>query len=111
MAISIMGITQLTVENRFIDYFKPSTEIYKGMELLDTRLGGTAPLDIVINAPANWNDGFEEEGDDDFAFEDDFGFEEEEIENGYWWNTIALDKLEEIHDYIDSLPEIGKSYP
>ena len=108
MAISIMGITQLTVENRFIDYFKPSTEIYKGMELLDTRLGGTAPLDIVINAPADWNDGFEEEGDDDFAFEDDFGFEEEEIENGYWWNTIALDKLEEIHDYIDSLPEIGK---
>ena len=39
-SISLYGINQLTVENRFIDYFKPSTEIYKGMDLLDTRLEG-----------------------------------------------------------------------
>ena len=92
----------MTVENRFIDYFKPSTEIYKGMDLLDTRLGGTAPLDIVINAPSDWN--IQEEDN----FDDDFGFEDDELQNGYWWNTISLDRLEAIHDYIDSLPEIGK---
>tara|TARA_Y100000816_G_scaffold292535_1_gene288436 strand:+ start:5589 stop:8096 length:2508 start_codon:yes stop_codon:yes gene_type:complete len=107
-AISILGISKLTVENRFIDYFKPTTEIYKGMELLDTRLGGTAPLDIVIDAPQDWkiedDFGFE----DDFAFDDDFGFEDEAIEDGYWWNTVSLDRLEEIHDYIDSIDEIGK---
>ena len=101
-SISLYGINQLTVENRFIDYFKPSTEIYKGMDLLDTRLGGTAPLDIVINAPSDWN--IQEEDN----FDDDFGFEDEELQNGYWWNTISLDRLEAIHDYIDSLPEIGK---
>ena len=46
-----IGITRLEVENRFIDYFKESTEIYQGMELLDSRLGGTIPLDILIAAP------------------------------------------------------------
>jgi predicted RND superfamily exporter protein len=106
-SFSLYGISKLTVENRFIDYFKPTTEIYKGMELLDTKLGGTAPLDIVINAPINWNAYEEEDFEDDFGFDDDFG-SEEEISNGYWWNTITLNQLEEIHDYVDSLPEIGK---
>ena len=102
-SISLYGVNQLTVENRFIDYFKPSTEIYKGMELLDTKLGGTAPLEIVINAPIGWDQNTEEDN-----FDDDFGFEDDELNNGYWWNTISLDQLEEIHDYVDSLPEIGK---
>lgn len=47
----VVGILRLQVENRFIDYFKETTEIYQGMELLDARLGGTIPLDIVIAAP------------------------------------------------------------
>ena len=102
-SISLYGINQLTVENRFIDYFKPSTEIYKGIELLDTKLGGTAPLDIVINAPLNWDKNREEDN-----FDDDFGFEDDEPNSGYWWNTISLGQLEDIHDYVDSLPEIGK---
>ena len=102
-SISLYGINQLTVENRFIDYFKPSTEIYKGMELLDTKLGGTAPLDIVINAPLNWDKNREEDN-----FDDDFGVEDDEPNSGYWWNTISLGQLEDIHDYLDSLPEIGK---
>ena len=102
-SVSLYGVNQLTVENRFIDYFKPSTEIYKGMELLDTKLGGTAPLDIVINAPLGWDQNVEEDN-----FDDDFSFEDDEPNNGYWWNTISLDQLEEIHDYVDSLPEIGK---
>ncbi len=102
MVVSYVGISKLTVENRFIDYFKPSTEIYKGMELLDKKLGGTAPLDIILNAPSDW--ALEEEG-----FDDDFGFEEDiESVNGYWWNTISISKLEEVHDYIESLPDIGK---
>ncbi|MEQ8517339.1 MAG: MMPL family transporter, partial [Chromatocurvus sp.] len=46
-----VGVSRLKVENRFIDYFKESTEIYQGMELLDSRLGGTIPLDIIIKAP------------------------------------------------------------
>lgn len=47
----VVGVSRLKVENRFIDYFKESTEIYQGMKLLDSRLGGTIPLDIIIKAP------------------------------------------------------------
>ena len=47
------GVLRLEVENRFIDYFKESTEIYQGMELIDARLGGTIPLDILLAAPAS----------------------------------------------------------
>lgn len=46
--LTLVGISRLQVENRFIDYFHKSTEIYQGMELLDSQLGGTIPLDIVL---------------------------------------------------------------
>jgi len=98
--ISLSGMSKLTVENRFIDYFKTSTEIYKGMEILDTQLGGTAPLDIILEAPANFSSDEAEEFDD-------FGFDDSSI-NGYWWNTISIKRLEDVHDYLNSLPEIGK---
>ena len=99
---SLVGINKLSVENKFIDYFKPTTEIYQGLSLIDMKLGGTAPLDIIISAPQSatqTNDEFEE----DF---DDFGIETEEY--GYWFNSQNLSYLEEIHDYLERRPEIGK---
>ena len=48
VVLTLVGISRLQVENRFIDYFHKSTEIYQGMELLDSRLGGTIPLDIIL---------------------------------------------------------------
>ena len=48
---AVLGVSRLKVENRFIDYFKESTEIYQGMELLDARLGGTIPLDVILYPP------------------------------------------------------------
>jgi predicted RND superfamily exporter protein len=47
----VVGVSQLKVENRFIDYFKDTTEIYQGMELLDAELGGTIGFDITLAAP------------------------------------------------------------
>jgi predicted RND superfamily exporter protein len=51
LVLTLFGISRLQVENRFIDYFRKTTEIYQGMELLDSQLGGTIPLDIVITPP------------------------------------------------------------
>mgnify|MGYP000486444117 CR=1 FL=1 len=48
---SLWGVSKLTVENRFIDYFQEETEIYKGMVQIDRKLGGTTPMDIIIDAP------------------------------------------------------------
>ena len=72
------------------------------MELLDLKLGGTATLDIVLEAPKDY---FEEESDFEDDFEDDF---DETSTNGYWWNIISIKRLEAVHDYMDSLPEVGK---
>ena len=51
VVVTLVGITRLQVENRFIDYFDKSTEIYQGMQLLDSQLGGTIPLDILLRPP------------------------------------------------------------
>ena len=102
LVLALIGINKLSVENKFIDYFKSSTEIYQGLSLIDKKLGGTAPLDIIISAPK-----INTETIDDFDEEfDDFGLETEEF--GYWFNSQNLSNLEEIHDYLESRPEIGK---
>ena len=103
----IYGISKLEVENRFIDYFSPETEIYQGMLLLDQELGGTATLDIMIDQPPE--EIFDEsEFDGDDLFEDDLFEDESSDASGYWWNASSLGKLEEIHDYLDDIPEMGK---
>ena len=103
----VFGISKLEVENRFIDYFSPDTEIYQGMLLLDQELGGTATLDILIDQPdAEIFDELDFEGDD--LFEDDLFEDESSNASGYWWNATSLAKLEKIHDYLDEIPEMGK---
>ena len=101
----IFGTTKLVVENRFIDYFDEETEIYQGMLEIDQNLGGTATLDIIIKEPSfiALDDLIEDEFFDDSLFDD-----ESSSASGYWWNVYSLAELEEIHDYLDSLPEIGK---
>ncbi|MBT8122161.1 MAG: MMPL family transporter, partial [Gammaproteobacteria bacterium] len=71
VALSILGITMLSVENRFIDYFKDDTEIYRGMELIDRTLGGTTPLDVINDAPPR-PESAEEELPGEDGFMDDF---------------------------------------
>ena len=103
--VLIFGTTKLVVENRFIDYFDEETEIYQGMLEIDKNLGGTATLDIIIKEPPfiASDDLIEDEFFDDSLFDD-----ESSSASGYWWNVYSLAELEEIHDYLDSLPEIGK---
>jgi predicted RND superfamily exporter protein len=107
---SIAGMSFLTVENRFIDYFKESTEIYRGMEIIDRELGGTTPLDVVIDAPADFFERQEEIWDDPLLAE--FGMDNAEsggiTATSYWFNTGRLPDISRVHEYLDSLPETGK---
>ena len=116
--LSVWGITQLTVENRFIDYYKKSTEIYQGMELIDRKLGGTTPLDVIIDAPASFfveNDAVDDSDEDPSLLDDimDIFAGEDEDDAGitgtsYWFNSTTLGEIEAIHEYLDGLPETGK---
>jgi len=101
-----IGMSRLTVENRFIDYFHSSTEIFQGMKLIDEKLGGTTPMDVIIEAPVREESAEDEwEEDDPFADEDDeAGF----ANTSYWFNTRKLEEVASIHRYLDELPETGK---
>ena len=103
----IIGISRITVENRFIDYFKSDTEIYQGMVLIDKELGGTTPLDVIIDAPQDFID--QQAEMDEFALPG-FGDEVDPVASGesYWYNPYQLQQVEDIHAYLDSLPETGK---
>ena len=95
--ISIVGITKLEVENSFINYFDKETEIYKGMKLIDEELGGTTPLDVIVKFPKNESD---DENDDDWG--------EEEDDSKYWFTRNKIDRITQVHDYLDNLDAVGK---
>ena len=112
--ISVIGISRLTVENRFIDYFKPTTEIYQGMELIDKKLGGTTPLDIILDADPDFllAQKKAESNKEADPFADSF-FDQGQAETGlsgssYWYNSYQIPTLEKIQKYLDDFPETGK---
>lgn len=114
ISLCFVGISLLTVENRFIDYFKKNTEIYQGMALIDKELGGTTPLDVIINAPieeAVAPNEAQASGSDLLA---EFDFEEEgdelppNVTNGYWFNPMMLEDVSSYHQYLESVPQLGK---
>jgi predicted RND superfamily exporter protein len=110
--LSAVGITRLTVENSFIDYFKHTTEIYQGMKVIDQNLGGTTPFDVIIDfdkdeasepvaayeTGQNNNDVFDEFDEFDTAADKD----------KYWFTSHRMARIMKINDYLDSLPETGK---
>lgn len=134
--LSVWGISKLEVENRFVDYFKSDSEIYQGLTVIDRQLGGTVTLDIILDANSTIDivesDAPDEEdpfaaakGDasadtaEAFDEEDPFaGFEEEDAfadDSGttktppsYWFSVAGLDQIKKLHNYLESLPEVGK---
>ncbi len=103
--LSIIGITKLEVENSFINYFDKETEIYKGMKKIDDDLGGTTPLNIILKFPPK----IIESKDDDNEFSEwDEDIDTNEQKSKYWFTRDKMDKILKVHDYLDSLPEIGK---
>jgi len=105
IALSVYGISKLEVENSFINYFDKKTEIYKGMKLIDDKLGGTTTLDVVLKFP---NSKEKKEKDDEFSEWDNDNQNSKEDPAKYWFTRNKIDKILKVHDYLDSLPEIGK---
>ena len=138
--ISAVGISRLEVENRFIDYFRSSTEIHQGMLVIDQQLGGTITLDVILNhypvetQPAS-NDGdgslpadpFASNGLADNAFDDvevdpfsasdpfsekasspDVSSTNSDPYKSYWFTQAGLERIQQLHNYLDELPEVGK---
>ncbi|NIN36900.1 MAG: MMPL family transporter [Gammaproteobacteria bacterium] len=100
---SLYGISRLEVENSFINFFSDETEIYQGLKLIDEKLGGTTPLDILIKFPED-EPVVEEDSEFDLIFESfDTGNEED-----YWFTPQKVEKIEKVHDYLANQDAVGK---
>ena len=105
LMLSLIGISRLQVENSFINYFDKETEIYKGMKKIDDELGGTTPLNVIIKFPIVNEE--TNQNDDDFSeWEEENEANEDKAK--YWFTRDKMDKIIKVHEYLDSLPEIGK---
>jgi|TARA_B100001059_G_scaffold196888_1_gene202089 predicted RND superfamily exporter protein len=102
---SLFGISKLEVENSFINYFNKNTEIYKGMKKIDEDLGGTTPLNIILKFPKKKNVPQLNQDDDFGEWENE---SEKEDKSKYWFTRDKMDKIIKVHDYLESLPEVGK---
>ncbi|MDC3281326.1 MMPL family transporter [Candidatus Pelagibacter sp.] len=103
ITLSVVGISKLEVENSFINYFNKNTEIYKGMKLIDEKLGGTTPLEVILKFPENI--AIESNEDDEFESWDDEGGKDDEK---YWFTKDKIEKIQNVHNYLDNLPAVGK---
>jgi len=103
VGFSVFGISKLEVENSFINYFSKETEIYKGMKLIDEELGGTTPLEVILKFPETKTEKTEE--DDEF---EDWGGENEQDDEKYWFTKDKINTIANVHNYLDSLPQVGK---
>jgi len=101
--LSVIGISRLEVENSFINYFNKNTEIYKGMKLIDEKLGGTTPLDIILKFPQK--EKLKSSLDDEF---DNWGEDDDQNDERYWFTKDKVDKIRAVHNYLDGLPPVGK---
>jgi uncharacterized protein len=103
IVLSLVGISRLEVENSFINYFSKKTEIYKGMKLIDEKLGGTTPLEIILKFPKKEK----QTNNDDDEFED-WDNEESQDDDKYWFTKDKIDRISSVHNYLDNLPQVGK---
>ncbi len=108
--LNLVGVSQLTVENRFIDYFKKTTDIHRGLELIDRKLGGTVPLEILLEAASQTTREDPVEEDDEFGdyLEQLEGGEDDFTAKSYWYNRSGIGKIHKIHEYLEGLPQVGK---
>jgi len=104
--LSLLGISKLKVENSFINYFSKGTEIYRGLQQIDQKLGGTTPLDIIIKF-----DPVEEYGEatnTEFSELDDLFGEFESDPADAWFTSYKIDLIRGVHNYMDNIHAVGK---
>ena len=73
------------------------------MKLIDEKLGGTTPLEVILKFPKQ--EDVKNEEDDEF---EDWEDDNENDKEKYWFTKDKIDKIASVHNYLDSLPQIGK---
>ncbi len=105
LIFGLYGISKLRVENSFISYFKDTTEIHKGMQVIDTKLGGTVPVDILIKFNKPKFDEIAAKNEPKDEFDDEFAASANE--DKYWFNQHKIDVAKKVHNYLESKRFVG----
>lgn len=105
LIFGLYGISKLRVENSFISYFKDTTEIHKGMQVIDTKLGGTVPVDILIKFSKPKFDKIAAKNEPKDEFDDEFAASANE--DKYWFNQHKIDVAKKVHNYLENKRFVG----
>ena len=73
------------------------------MKLIDEKLGGTTPLEIILKFPKKEKTNLDDE--DEF---EDWGDEDSQNDQKYWFTKDKVDRISSVHNYLDDLPQVGK---
>lgn len=103
VCFGVYGISKIKVENSFIGYFKESTQIRQGMQIIDTKLGGTIPVDVIVKFKESEPKQEKTDEKDDFESE----FENDAKSAKYWFNSYHTRVAEKIHDYLKEQNFVG----
>ncbi|ULO01719.1 RND superfamily transporter [Campylobacter sp. RM5004] len=90
-----ISIPKLSAENSFVNYFKDSSDIKKGLLLIDEKLGGTLPLDVIIK----FNDEDEKEEDEFAEFLED--------NDKYYLTPSKVEVLKKVHNFLKEQEYVG----
>ncbi|MEM6640979.1 MAG: MMPL family transporter, partial [Pseudomonadota bacterium] len=101
--LTFVGIQQLDLGNRLVKYFRGDTEIRQGLNFIDTRLGGTVPLDVIVQFEP-----FEAEAEEEGDVFDDFASEPDPFPERYWFTPEKIRVLDQLQAHMASSPYIGK---
>lgn len=103
VCFGVYGISKIKVENSFIGYFKESTQIRQGMQIIDTKLGGTIPVDVIVKFKESEPKQEKTDEKDDFESE----FENDAKSAKYWFNSYHTRVAEKVHDYLKEQNFVG----
>ena len=103
VCFGVYGISKIKVENSFIGYFKESTQIRQGMQIIDTKLGGTIPVDVIVKFKESEPKQESSEEKDEFESE----FEKDAKDAKYWFNSYHTRIAEKIHDHLAQQKFVG----
>jgi hypothetical protein len=82
------------------------------MKVIDQNLGGTTPLDVIVEIDATKATAAGAEAsadaDADKEFDEFDEFEKKEKGENYWFSADRMTLVKKIHDYLESVTEIGK---
>ena len=99
--MAVYGLTLISLENRFVDYFAEDSEIRQGMLLIDQDLGGTLPMEVIVTFPAFTPP----DPDDPFNLD----FTPDPYPERYWFTPDKVGLVDSLESYVREQPGVGST--